>query len=94
MLDLFLEFPFNNLLHNKVLNAVLYVLKASIPHLLQHLLSDCRLLSWLLAVPELVESCKGISLRVRSSVAIDRAKLHSTFALGQFAFMIRSRDGI
>lgn len=59
LLDLFVKYPFNNLLHNIVLRAILFVLKSDTDALVNHLLSDCNVASWLVGAPEEVDSLQG-----------------------------------
>lgn len=51
-LDLFLEFPFNNLLHHLVTSIVCFVLEHGSSEILTHLLDDCHLVPWLVNGPE------------------------------------------
>lgn len=54
-LDLFVQFPFNNLLHHLVTEAVCFILEHGSPEMLGHLLQPCQLVPWLVGAPEEVE---------------------------------------
>lgn len=60
LLDLFVKYPFNNILHNLVLRAVLFILKSEVEPLLQHLYDDCHFANWLCFAPEEIEQPVGM----------------------------------
>ena len=53
-LSLFLQFPFNNLLHHLVTSIICFVLENVSTEVLDHLLGDCQLVQWLVEAPEQV----------------------------------------
>ena len=53
-LSLFLQFPFNNLLHHLVTSIICFVLENVSTEVLDHLLGECQLVQWLVDAPEQV----------------------------------------
>ena len=50
-LQLFVKYPFNNLLHHSVTAMLVAALTMASSGLLEHLFQDCRLLDWLVSIP-------------------------------------------
>ena len=53
-LELFLQFPFNSILHHQVTSILCVALDGAGPELLQHLFHDCQLEQWLVTAPVIV----------------------------------------
>lgn len=52
--ELFVAYPFNNLLHHQMYALLLAVLRRASPVMVSHMFGDCQLVSWLLGLPETV----------------------------------------
>ena len=50
--QLFLDYPFHNLLHRQVFGIFSLIFQSDSPELLQHLLQECRLVDWLIKAPK------------------------------------------
>merc|ERR1712137_406476 len=59
-MDLFTAYPFNNVLHHVVVSLLRSCLVGS-PKMIEYLLEDCRLPTWLANAPPAVSSTNGIS---------------------------------
>lgn len=59
LLELFVKYPFNNILHNIVMRTILSILEGQGEDLLLHLVSECNLPHWLVTAPEEVDSLQG-----------------------------------
>lgn len=77
LLDLFVKYPYNNILHNLVLRAVLFILKSESEALMQHLYQDCKFASWLCLAPEEIEHPTG-----RDFTMIDQVPFFANLAFG------------
>ena len=53
-LELFLQFPFNSILHHQVTSILCVALDSAGPELLRHLFHDCQLEQWLVTAPVMV----------------------------------------
>lgn len=49
--ELFVAYPFNNLLHHQMYALLLAVLRRASPMMVSHMFGDCQLVSWLLGLP-------------------------------------------
>eukprot|EP00891_Asterochloris_glomerata_P004552 jgi/Astpho2/4552/gw1.00067.97.1_t len=52
LLDLFMSFPFNNLLHQQTAIMLYFALENGTDNLLSHLLEECQLLQWVACAPQ------------------------------------------
>jgi hypothetical protein len=50
--ELFVAYPFNNLLHHQMYAVLLAVLRRASPAMVSHMFGDCQLVSWLLGLPQ------------------------------------------
>ena len=55
LLDLFMSFPFNNLLHQQTAIMLYFALENGTDNLLAHLLGECQLLQWVARAPQEVK---------------------------------------
>ena len=55
LLDLFMSFPFNNLLHQQTAIMLYFALENGTDNLLAHLLEECQLLQWVAHAPQEVK---------------------------------------
>ena len=55
LLDLFMSFPFNNLLHQQTAIMLYFALENGTDNLLSHLLEECQLLQWVACAPQEVK---------------------------------------
>lgn len=50
--ELFVAYPFNNLLHHQMYALLLAVLRRASPVMVSHMFGDCQLITWLLTLPQ------------------------------------------
>jgi hypothetical protein len=50
--ELFVAYPFSNLLHHQMYAVLLAVLRRASPAMVSHMFGDCQLVSWLLGLPQ------------------------------------------
>eukprot|EP00891_Asterochloris_glomerata_P000136 jgi/Astpho2/136/e_gw1.00004.6.1_t len=67
-LELFLQFPFNSILHHQVTSILCVALDGAGPELLQHLFHDCQLEQWLVTAPVIVANKLQEVVRLRPEV--------------------------